>query len=98
MAEISLRTAAEADLAEILDYGAARHGEAAAAEYLRSFERTFDLLRDHPHAGAAHPDIEPPVRCISHRSHRIFYDVDGATVWILRVLHHAMDVAPLMFE
>ena len=91
MAEVRLRTAAEEDLAEILEYSASQFGETPAEEYLRSFERAFGLLCDHPHAGPVHPTIEPAVRCLSHRSHRIFYDVEGETVWIIRVLHHSMD-------
>jgi toxin ParE1/3/4 len=91
VADVRLRAAAETDLAAILDYSVETFGEAAGANYLRSFDRAFDLLRRHPKAGALRLDIEPPIRCLSHRSHRIFYDLDGQTVWIVRVLHHAMD-------
>lgn len=91
MAEVRLRAAAEADLADILDHGIEQFGKDVAHAYLRSFERAFDLLRRHPQAGTLHGDVLPPVRSLSHRSHRIFYDIDGETVWIVRVLHHAMD-------
>lgn len=91
MGEVRLRAAAAIDLAAILEYSAAQFGDAAAEAYLRSFERAFDLLCNHPNAGVTHPDIEPAVRCLSHRRHRIFYDVEGDTVWVVRILHHAMD-------
>jgi toxin ParE1/3/4 len=89
---LELRAAAEADLRAILNYSVEQFGEAVAETYLRSFDQAFDLLRRHPQAGAMRTDIEPPIRCLSHRSHRIFYDVDGDTIWVVRVLHRAMDV------
>jgi toxin ParE1/3/4 len=88
---VRLRAAADADLADILDYSAERFGEAVATAYLRSFEQAFDLLERHPQAGPLRTEIEPAIRCLPHRSHRIFYDIDGKTIWIVRVLHHAMD-------
>ena len=86
-----MRAAAEADLATILDYSIERFGIQTAETYLRSFEQAFDLLRRHPHAGAVHAEVHPPIRVLLHRSHRIFYDVEEDIVWIVRVLHHAMD-------
>ena len=98
MAEVRLRTSADADLAAIFDYSVTTFGEAVAADYLRSFEQAFDLLRRHPLAGALRLEIDPPIRCLPHRSHRIFYDVEGETVWIVRVLHHAMDAEKWLSE
>lgn len=91
MAEVRLRAAADADLAAILEYSVERFGEEAGEQYLRGFETSFDLLRRYPHAGSLRLDVEPPLRCLAHRSHRIFYDVEGDTVWVVRVLHQAMD-------
>ncbi len=98
MAEVRLRAAADADLAEIFDYSVTTFGPAVAEKYLRSFDEAFDLLRRHPSAGALRLDIVPPIRCLPHRSHRIFYDIDGATIWIVRVLHHAMDAQKWLSE
>lgn len=92
MVELRLRAAAEADLAEILDHSVERFGEEVATAYLRGFERSFDLVRRYPQAGALRLEIEPPIRCLRHRSHRIFYDLEGEMVWIVRVLHQAMDI------
>jgi toxin ParE1/3/4 len=91
VADVRLRQAADADLAAILEYSVAEFGAVAAEAYLRSFDKAFDLLRRHPEAGALRQEIDPPIRCLPHRSHRIFYDVEGNTVWIVRVLHYAMD-------
>jgi toxin ParE1/3/4 len=98
VAEIRLRVAAEADLAAILDYSAEVFGEAIAVEYLASFEQAFVLLAGHPQAGALRAEIDPPIRCLPHRRHRIFYDVEEETIWIVRVLHHAMDAQERLAE
>jgi toxin ParE1/3/4 len=92
VAEIRLRASAQSDLEAIFDYSIGQFGREQAEAYLRSFDPAFDLLRRHPLAGALRTQIDPPIRCLPHRSHRILYDVDGDTVWIVRVLHHAMDV------
>jgi toxin ParE1/3/4 len=91
VADVRLRGAAAGDLHPILDYSIERFGRTVAEDYLRSFERAFDLLRKHFEAGGLRTDIEPPIRCLTHRSHRIFYHLEGETVWVIRVLHHAMD-------
>jgi toxin ParE1/3/4 len=92
VAEVRLRSKATVDLAGIFDYSRAEFGLAQAEAYLRSFEHAFDLLRRHPFAGALRIQIDPPIRSLPHRSHRILYDVEGDIVWIVRVLHHAMDL------
>jgi toxin ParE1/3/4 len=98
VAEVRLRAAADADLAEILEYSIERWGEAVGEAYLAGFGEAFELLARHPLAGTLRADIHPPIRCLPHRSHRIFYDLDGETVWIVRVLHHALDVERWLSE
>jgi toxin ParE1/3/4 len=91
VAEVRLRAAAAADLADILHYSIQSFGAEVAEDYVRSFERVFDLLREHPEAGAFRIGIAPPIRCVSHRRHRIYYDMEEGTVWVVRILHHAVD-------
>ena len=98
MADVRLRTTADADLVGILDYSIATFGQRIADEYVESFETAFALLRRHPRAGQLRTDIDPPIHCLHHRSHRIFYDLEGEIVWIVRVLHHAMDAAARLQE
>lgn len=93
-----MRPTADADLTAILDYSIERFGEAVARSYLESFGEAFDLIRRHPAAGALRADIEPPIHCLPHRSHRIFYDIEGDTIWIVRVLHYAMDAERWLAE
>jgi toxin ParE1/3/4 len=92
VAEIRIRQAADLDLTSILQFSIAQFGRETAQAYLRGINKAFDMLSRHPEAGELRPEIDPPIRCLPYRSHRIFYDLDGDTVWIVRVLHHAMDI------
>lgn len=98
MAEIRLRAAAASDLSAILEYSIETFGREIGEDYLRSFGQAFDLLSRHPKVGAVRNDIQPPIRCLPHRSHRIFYDLDQETVWIVRILHQAMDAERWLAE
>lgn len=91
MAKVRLREAARRDLTEILDHSVERFGVAVAESYMNGFSDAFAGLGDHPRKGVVLEDIRPPVHCLVYRSHRIFYDIDDDTVWIIRVLHVAMD-------
>jgi len=90
LAELRLSAEADADLTGIWRWTAERYGGAAADEYLLAFDEVFELLRRHPEAGALRDDVRPPVRSFVCRSHRVFYDVDGKGVLVVRVLHRLM--------
>lgn len=91
VAEISFTVTAKADLAAIDEYGAEQFGDDVSDEYSRGFVQAFDLLRDHPLAGAAHPELGKNIRCLMHRRHRIFYRADNNVVLVIRIIHHARD-------
>jgi toxin ParE1/3/4 len=92
MAEVRLNALAIDDLAEIDEHGALEFGPSVAEDYARGFHDAFDLLRRHPLAGAAQPELGRGVRCIIHRKHRIFYIVKPDLVQILRIFHHSRNV------
>ena len=92
MMAVVLSEAADADLAAILDYGVERFGAETGEAYVAGFKASFDLIAEHPLAGAVHDEIRPPIRSLPHGSHRIFYDVLQDRVVIQRILHKAMDV------
>jgi len=92
MIPLELSKEADADLADILYYGLLAFGADTAEAYLKSFEEAFDLIRRHPMIGAEIDIVRPPIRSLSHRSHRILYDVFTEQVVVQRVLHAAMDV------
>ena len=92
MANLRLSPTAESDLEEIDGFGADAFGKAIADEYSRGFREVFDLLRRHPKIGLRQPELGHLVRSTRHRRHRIYYEVEGEVVLILRIFHHARDV------
>lgn len=89
--ELRLSSAARADLVGIRIYSNQQFGGDTADAYFLGFDDAFDLLGRHPKAGEAKAKLGKGIRCLMHRKHRIFYQVDGEVVLIVRVVHHAMD-------
>ena len=92
MAEIRFSPAARADLKDIGRFSRREFGKTVADKYLLGLDQVFDRVALHPHFGEAQPKLGKGVRRSSHRSHRIFYEVEGDVVLILRIFHHARDV------
>jgi toxin ParE1/3/4 len=91
VADLRFTAIARVDLASIHEYSADRFGDDVADSYIRDLTSAFGLLREHPSAGAAMPDLGRSIRCLTHRSHRIFYRMDKTLVLVLRIIHHAQD-------
>ena len=89
MADVRLSALAKADLAAIDTFSFDQFGEITANAYLRGFNDVFDLLRAHPLAGMARPELGTDIRTFTHRGHRICYQYAANTVLIVRILHHA---------
>ena len=96
MARIIFRPQATADLADIYAYGMTQFGAETASHYHAGLQATVERLASFPQSGPIYPGLRPPVRYLAYRRHYIFYDYDGSTVWIVRVLHHAMDAIRLL--
>lgn len=91
MAKVRLSRLADADLADLLIFGEARFGLAAAESYVRSFDSPLELLGRYTSIGMQAFEDDPVTRVLHHRRHRIFYELEEEDVLILRVLHHAME-------
>jgi len=83
--------AARADLVYLREYSIEQFGPDVADDYILGFEAAFDRLAEFPLSGAARAELGQDIRCLVHRRHRIFYTVQGETVLIIRIVHHAMD-------
>lgn len=92
MPRIILSRAAQRDLIEIIEYGEAEFGAAAADAYNDEIEERFERLVDHPLIGEAKDSWGEGVRQLPCNRHRIIYRVLGNTVRIIRILHHSRDV------
>lgn len=82
---------ARADIEAIRDFSLDRFGEAVAAAYVTDLRQTVHAIAERPLAGRDDNDLAAGVRSVRCRSHRIFYQIDGGSVLIVRILHHAQD-------
>ncbi len=91
MAKVKLSAAARADLVEIRLYSREQFSADVADAYYTGFDDVFDLLARHSLAGAERSELGRGIRCLTHRKHRVFHSVQGDTVIIIRIIHHARD-------
>lgn len=91
MAEVVRRLRAEHDLSEIFHYGADAWGARDAIDYIESFGEVWSLLGRHSEIGRTRDDISAGLRSWRHRSHIVFYRIEGCRVIIVRILHAAAD-------
>lgn len=89
---LELSRRAQADLDDIRDYSAARFGIAQAIDYLDAIEQAFRRLVAHPRIGSASALFGEAVLSYPAGDHRIFYELRPKTIYIIRILHKAMDV------
>ena len=92
MTRLRISRAAQADLRDIRIYSKASFGVAVARVYLDGLHEVFGSVRTHPLIGVARSNLGACVRAFRYKLHRIYYDVGGEIVDILRVLHHARDI------
>ena len=96
MANLVVRSAASADIADIYAFSLDSFGIEIADQYHDGLQAAIERLTEFPLSGPVYPGLRPPVHFLTYRRHHIFFDYDGATVWIVRIVHHARDVRQLM--
>jgi toxin ParE1/3/4 len=96
MAEIIVRSEATADIAGVYAHSIEQFGLPIADRYHDGLQEAVERLARFPQSGPVYPGIRPAIRYLAYRSHYIFYDFDGTTVWVVRILHHAQDAGRLL--
>ena len=91
MTRLEIRAAARRDLEDIRDYSLSEFGLEVATAYLTGIRAAFARILDHPEIGQQSRAVNPPVRWIAHRRHRIFYRVADGRIEIVRILHRVRD-------
>jgi toxin ParE1/3/4 len=89
---LELSRRAQADLDDVRDYSVAEFGIARAIGYLDAVEGALGRIVEFPNIGAVHSMVHPPIRSLGCLQHRIFYEVGGDAILIVRILHKATDV------
>lgn len=92
MTKLRTTQAARADIRGIETFSKVAFGARAAREYLAGLKGIFDLLEARPLAGVEDRVFEN-LRSFRYRSHRIYYRLEGDILLVVRILHHARDVA-----
>ena len=95
---VTLRPAAEADLAEIWDYTVEAWSEDQAAVYLTGLGQAFDRLAQFPEMARLRMEFKPPVRILPYQSHLIVYLAEGNQIDVVRVLHSRANWTTLLAE
>ena len=93
MPEIVVRTGASGDIIDIHRYSLDQFGYTVAEEYLAGIDDAISSRGILPELGAVQHGISSPIRALTYRSYKIFYNFDGLTVVVVRILHHAMNAA-----
>jgi toxin ParE1/3/4 len=89
--QLDIKATARAELAQIYDYSVAEFGRVVAEAYLAGLREMFDRLIAFPFIGTVYPDVKPEVRVLFYRSHRVFYQIEGDMILIIRILHKMRD-------
>lgn len=89
---LELSRKALADLDDIRDYSLEQFGVEQAILYLDAIEQAFRRLLDHPRIGSQRDDIGEAVLNYPAGEHRIYYEARPGQIYVIRVLHKAMDM------
>lgn len=83
---LELTADAGRDFEDILRFGIEHFGTQKALNYQKSLRSRFKSIAENPERYPYTPQFGVDVRRSVHRPHSIFYEVDGETVLILRIL------------
>lgn len=97
MADYVLSNKADADLDDIYAYSYRTFGEAKADAYFLSLRDCLQALADNPRMGQPAGFLHAGLLCHRHARHRVYYLIETADIFVVRVLHDAMD-APRRLE
>ncbi|MCC2604086.1 type II toxin-antitoxin system RelE/ParE family toxin [Planctobacterium marinum] len=92
MLKIEIKPLARNDLLGIWDYTFQEWGAAQADVYLQDLENAFSKLASSPLLGRSVDEIRPSLRLHPYNHHIIIYQVNDASIVIVRVLHKRMDI------
>lgn len=93
MLSLELSRRAKKDLDKIAKYTVKTWGQLQAVAYSAKLKRQFQLICSTPQIGHQKPDITEGILCVGVGRHLIFYEIEGDTIYVLRVLHDSMDYA-----
>jgi len=91
VAHFELTEGANADLAAITDYTAARWGKVQTRKYLDALEGRLNQLAGRPLMGRRRDELTDGLLSFPFESHVIYYMLTDVGIIVLRVLHQRQD-------
>jgi toxin ParE1/3/4 len=91
MADYVLSNTAEADLDGIYVYSFETFGETQADAYFLSLRDCLQTLAEKPRMGQSAKTLHAGLLCHRHARHIVYYLVEDGGIFVVRVLHDAMD-------
>lgn len=95
MSRTLLRSKAKVDIAEIWAH-IAEDSEVHADAYLDRLDAQIQMLALRPALGRQRPELGPAIRSFPLGRYVIYYQKTSGGISVVRVLHSARDVAPLL--
>ena len=92
MADYVLSNKADADLDGIYIFSYQTFGEARADAYYQDLCERLNNLASNPHLGRAIDQVQTGLFCNQCARHIIFYTIEADGMFVVRILHDAMDV------
>ena len=91
MPDFRITPRARDDLKNIGRYTLKIWGKKQRDIYLRSLDKRFQWLAEHPKAGKHRPDIRESYHCFPQGSHLVFYILRDGGIDIIGIPHQDMD-------
>jgi toxin ParE1/3/4 len=91
MPDFRITLRARDDLKNIGRYTLKIWGKKQRDIYLRSLDKRFQWLAEHPKAGKHRPDIHEGYHCFPQGSHLVFYTLRDGGIDIIGIPHQDMD-------
>lgn len=92
VATYRLSKAAANDLEEIRSHTRRQWGREQTRLYLMQLRERFRWLAESPRRGRLRRDLGADLRSYPEGQHIVFYRTADATIEVVRILHHRMDV------
>ncbi|MEI4263178.1 type II toxin-antitoxin system RelE/ParE family toxin [Roseovarius sp. D0-M9] len=93
-----IRPAAESDMSNIWNHGAANWGADQADRYADGLFAIFGLLAEFPEIARERAELSPPVRIHPSGVHLVIYRLDGQWVEIIRILHAHQNLTAYLLD